>query len=196
MDQASDSDKGKSSVGIEEIVATVDNEPIRYGELLLLMNRKRSEAIRYFYDRYQAEDHGDYWTTDYGGEKPIEWLKAAALEDVIQIKVQHMMAKDEGIIEHIDYIDFRNDWLAENKRREQAHKTKELIYGPRQYEEIVYYEYVLSNIVLKMKDKQRQQHGLTVEEGERKYEEMLRQKLNSVSRTINQEVYDRIQTLS
>jgi len=182
-----------ANVNIQEIVATVNGEPIRYGELSIMMQRKRSDAVRYFYDNYQAEDSANYWTTIYGKEKPMDWLKAAALNEAVQIKMQQIIAKNAGIVQRIDYIDFREDWMLENNRRKKAAEQKQLIYGPLQYEENAYYEYVFSNMVLQYKEKQRERSGLTVDEAERLYKEQLEQKLSTAVKAIEHAVYDRIQ---
>ncbi|MGO4179944.1 hypothetical protein AB4Z17_02085 [Paenibacillus sp. TAF43_2] len=182
-----------SNINVQEIVATVNGEPIRYGELSIMMQRKRSDAVRYFYDNYQAEDSANYWTTIYGKEKPMDWLKAAALDEAVQIKMQQIIAKNEGIVQRIDYIDFRENWVLENNRRKKAAEQKQLIYGPLQYEENAYYEYVFSNMVLQYKEKQRERSGLTVDEAERLYKGQLEQKLSTAVEVIEHAVYDRIQ---
>ncbi|MGO4347434.1 hypothetical protein AB4Z45_18265 [Paenibacillus sp. MCAF9] len=182
-----------SNINVQEIVATVNGEPIRYGELSIMMQRKRSDAVRYFYDNYQAEDSANYWTTIYGKEKPMDWLKAAALDEAVQIKMQQIIAKNEGIVQRIDYIDFRENWVLENNRRKKAAEQKQLIYGPLQYEENAYYEYVFSNMVLQYKEKQRERSGLTVDEAERLYKGQLEQKLSTAVEVIVHAVYDHIQ---
>ncbi|WP_141505496.1 hypothetical protein [Paenibacillus luteus] len=183
-----------SNVHADEIVAKVNGEPIRLGELALLMARKRSETIRYFFDTYQAEDSAEYWTTDYEGERPIDWLKAAALEEAVRIKVQQIIAKDEGIVERIDYTAFREDWQKENERRLKAAEKKELLYGPLQYEENTYYDYLFSNMVLQYKEMLRERDGLSVAEGERRYEEQVTKGLGSAAKATEWEVYNRIET--
>ncbi|MFC5404134.1 hypothetical protein [Cohnella soli] len=178
----------------QEIVASVDGEPIRYGEFALMMMRERSKAVQYFYDKYKAEDSTRYWTTRFGKEIPIEWLKSAALDEARRIKVQQMIARDEGIVQRIDYSDFRNGWIEENERRRKAADKKMILYGPLQYDENTYYDYVFSNMVFQVKEKQRESSGLTVEEGEKRYEKLVDRRLGAVTEVIERDVYDRIKT--
>ncbi|MCD9026108.1 hypothetical protein [Cohnella silvisoli] len=188
-----ENERSSDRTNVLEIVASVNGEPIRYGEFAMIMERKRSEAVRYFYDKYGAEDIAEYWTTAFGKETPIEWLKSAALDETARIKVQQIIARDEGVVKRIDYSDFRNDWIQENELRHKAEEKKELIYGPLQYDENVYYEYVFSNTVLQVKEKLRKRSNTSVGEGERLYQELLERKLSSATDVIQRDVYDRIQ---
>ncbi|BBH22307.1 hypothetical protein Back11_36520 [Paenibacillus baekrokdamisoli] len=185
-------ESSSAKANIQEIVATVNGEPIRYGELEILMLRQRSDVIQYFYDKYNAEDSTQYWTTAFGKERPIDRLKSAALAEAKKIKIQQIIARNEGVVQRIDYSDFRNDWIQENDRRKRAAAQKQMIYGPLQYDENTYYEYLFSNMVLQVKEKQRKHANISVKEGERLYGELLERKLIAASEVIQRDVYDRI----
>lgn len=82
------------------------------------------------------------------GEIPLELLKKKALEDCIRIKVQQMIAKEQGVLTDISYEGFLKSLKIENDRRQKALREQKVIFGPVRYTENAYFEYVMSNAML------------------------------------------------
>ncbi|MBA2936979.1 peptidyl-prolyl cis-trans isomerase [Paenibacillus sp. CGMCC 1.16610] len=137
--------KGNSNLPI----ATVNGAPLQIGEFRLLAQKLRSGVIQTFIKEYGAQYGKDFWNTSYGeGGTPQEYLKQMALKEATVAKVIQLLAKENGLIDKIDYSDFAIRLQKENMRRENAVKNKDPIYGPVQYEEAAFYEYWLSNLKL------------------------------------------------
>ena len=145
------SDKNKSDINPNTVVATVDGEPIVFAELKLVAGNIRSEIISYFYNTYSAEQTDDFWNRDFNGETPNLRLYSHVLEEAVRIKTEQLMMREYSIAEDLSYQTFCDAFTAENKRRAKALKNDEIIYGPKQYTEISYFEYLHNNRLLKLK---------------------------------------------
>lgn len=132
-------------------VAYVNDAPIDEREFQLFLNDAKAQTADYFKKTYNADVSPSFWTTSFQGEVPIENAKQLALARMKEIKVQQMLAQQYGLVNDFSYSTFRDNWLKENARREQAIKKNQVIYGPKQYDERGYYTYIFSNLILKVK---------------------------------------------
>lgn len=132
-------------------VAYINDVPIDEREFQLFLNDVKAQTAGYFKQTYNADDSASFWTTSFQGEVPLEKAKQFALERLKEVKVQQILAQKYGLLTDYSYATFRDNWLRENERREQAVKDHQVIYGPKQYEERGYYTYLFSNLVLKVK---------------------------------------------
>lgn len=134
-----------------DIVAHIDGEPVTVREYAQALLRKRAEVYAYFKQAHGVDDHPEFWTGDYGGEVPLHKIKAEALEDIVHVKVQQILAKEKGLVQDISYESFLKELTAENARRHDALKKNQVIYGPKQYDETGYFNIVLDNMTAELK---------------------------------------------
>lgn len=113
------------------VLAYVDEEPIYVNEWKLIYHRMR---------------------TIHRLEKTEEEIQQLALEEAVRIKVQQIEAKKHGIIKAFSYKNFKKQLEEENQRREKALKNGEKVYGPVSFDESAFYDYTLSNTVIKLKE--------------------------------------------
>lgn len=132
-------------------IATVDGEPIQLEEFQRAVQANKARVIDFFHEKYGADQSASFWTASYEGEIPFELLKKMALEDSVDLKIQQMTAKEQGVLTDIRYDVFLQHFKDENKRREQAIAKGEVVFGPAQYTEDAYFEYVMVNAVLSVK---------------------------------------------
>ncbi|OUS76072.1 hypothetical protein B1748_14775 [Paenibacillus sp. MY03] len=135
------------------IVAYVDGEPIYAAELQKSMEKERHAVAMYYYHEHGLEETPGFWTSRYEGELPIERLRMKALQSVVRTKQQMMMARSKGLIEDISYPAFLKNLTKENERRKEAVKKNEVIYGPLQYTEEAYFEYVTANLLIQLQSR-------------------------------------------
>jgi len=88
-----------------------------------------------------------------GDGEAVETARENALKESIRIKVQQILFLDKDIQNDISYSSFLDDLERENKRRKNAIERKQVIYGPVQFNERDYFEYVFSNNVTAVKEK-------------------------------------------
>ncbi|GGD51252.1 hypothetical protein GCM10010911_06010 [Paenibacillus nasutitermitis] len=133
------------------IAATVDGESVSVGELKHQLLLARSETVMYFLHTYGAAEDDSFWTKRYGDEVPRQVLLRKALDRSVRVKVEQLEAKRKGLVDDISYAAFRSGLVQENERRQKAVEQQQAVYGPVQYTEDVYHEYVRSNMNLALK---------------------------------------------
>ncbi|MCA0757686.1 peptidyl-prolyl cis-trans isomerase [Paenibacillus sp. N4] len=136
----------------DSYMALVNGFPIRTKEFDNAIAANKAQIIDYFYNKYGAEQTAGFWTTSFEGEVPAESIMKKALEDSVKIKIRQRIAQEQGVLQNISYEGFIRQLNEENKRRQRAIRNREVIYGPRQYEENAYFEYVLSNTTRSVKN--------------------------------------------
>lgn len=133
-------------------IATVDGVEIHVSEFQRAIDANRAGIIKYFHEKYDTAPSAAFWTTPYGGnEIPLELIKKKALEDSINQKIRQILAKEQGVLPDISYAGFMQNFNLENQRRQQAIKNHQVTFGPAQYTEEAYFEYVMANTALSVK---------------------------------------------
>ena len=137
---------------VYETVATVDGVPITVGELQLAFDAVRSEVILYFYDTYGVKQDADFWQNSYGGESTRERMVSTAIEYAAEYKRQQLMMLEYGVITRDDmlYKNFYSEFLSENRKRASAKESGKIIYGPVQYTQQGYYDYLHNNRLMEL----------------------------------------------
>ena len=134
------------------VVATVNGEPLAYGEFMLFFRLLKPRVISELRNKSGAEYSPEFWSTDMGGVTPLGILKKRTMDTLVQVKIQQICAYHAGIVHDIGYREFLNALATENQRRLSAKKAGTVIYGPVQYSKEVYYNYLFSNAVSRLKE--------------------------------------------
>lgn len=134
-------------------VAFVDGHPIYAGELMLAIEKLKSDTIMYFMDTYGVSQGKNFWEQEAGGENPREKLITDALELAAQYKKEQIMMLDYGVIteKKMSFEVFCKELESENRERLAADKKGETIYGPVQYTKQGYYDYLHNNRIMDLK---------------------------------------------
>lgn len=135
----------------DTVVAKINGLPVQMREFMLMVNKNRSEVFSYFKQTYNAEDSETFWTDQFEGESPSELVKQYAIDELKETKTEQALAIEYGIIENGDYDKFVTEWKAENERRKAAKANNEVIFGPVEYREMDYFNYVHSNVIVELK---------------------------------------------
>jgi hypothetical protein len=160
----------KPKIGGSSIVATFNGEPITFNEFKQNIASKRAEVSGYFQSKYKSNAGNKFWTTNFNGEVPLDKIKKAALASSVEIKIPQILAKKKGIVSDITYETFLKGLDAENKRRANADKNKQVIYGPVHFGEAEYYGLMNSNRVGEIKQAFEKNTNFSDEELNRYYE--------------------------
>lgn len=134
-------------------VAKIDGEPISVREFRQILIKNRAGIYDYFKQKYGVEDSLKFWSTGYNGEVPAEIARKKTMDECVRIKLQQILARQKGLIQDISYTAFLKDLDAENKRRKKAVENGKALYGPIRYTESEYFNYVFSNMIIKLKEK-------------------------------------------
>lgn len=138
--------------GQEQPVAFVNQEAISQKEFAFFLDQQKASVYDYFKQKYGAGDSPSFWSDSFGGEVPMNKAKQQAMDQLVKAKVQQIEAKKHGILDDASYDAFLSNLKKENERRSAAIAKGEIIYGPTQYTEQMYYGYVLSNLAIKLKN--------------------------------------------
>jgi len=136
-----------------ETVAWIDGTPVHKGEFERALRANKSRVVDEYYMKYGAEQTAAFWTTAYGGGTPSESVRKLALESVTKLKVEQMIAREQGVLADIGYSGFLRELESENRRRQEAVAEGRVVYGPVRYEEEAYLEYVMSNAIRDVKSR-------------------------------------------
>ena len=130
-----------SGLGTFDVVATVDGEPIVYGELQQSVDAERSQVYTYFRRTYGANATNDstFWTTEFGGETPAEKLRHSALARSVQLKLEQIAARRQGLVADISYRASVGALERVNKERRAVVDNGGVVYGPVTYDERTYF---------------------------------------------------------
>jgi hypothetical protein len=137
----------------EPTVATVNGVPVSEQEFKLFLQDNTANTYNYFKQRYNVDNHPGFWTGTFGGEVPIEYARKQALDQLVRIKIEQSLAKKNGIMKDIRYSAFLRSLTEENKQRKEKLINNQVIYGPEQYNELDYFRYVHSNMLVQLKQK-------------------------------------------
>ncbi|WP_019912451.1 peptidyl-prolyl cis-trans isomerase [Paenibacillus sp. HW567] len=138
--------------GPGKIILYVNGEPVTRQEFQLYMDKERGSVTNYFSVQHNAEDRGNYWTTEFGGERPIDKLKSRAAEEAAKGKLLQTLALGKGVAKHTGFEQLLKDWADGNKQREQEIGSGKAIFGLGQYNLSQYYFYMLSNLKLELEE--------------------------------------------
>ena len=160
----------------DSTIITINGMPVPEAEFRLHLNRNIAMTYNYFSQKHNASDHADFWETSYVGEVPLEYIKTKTLGQLIHIKTLQKLAIDEGVIPGFDYDDFLGWWKEDNRERKAKYEAGEIVFGPIQSSVEDYYDYLFSNLVIKLKDKLNQTGFEATDSELKSHYEMIKEK--------------------
>jgi len=143
--------KSEQDIPDTAILAQIENEPVIVREFMQQSKRLRPYVIQFYRTVYGCEYNEGFWNQSFDGKTPTDMLKQKTLDTIKSIKVQQLAAKKYGIETDITYSGFLSSLEKENQRRLEAKQQNQVIYGPVQYSEDVYFSYRFSNMVNSLK---------------------------------------------
>lgn len=168
-------------------VAWIDGEAVDRRELKLYMDSHRSYVYGQYQKKYNAEYSKNFWTRSFNGQKPVNTLKETALEKLKKVKAAQILARDLGVRASINYRSFLFQLKDENARRKKVLETGGIIYGPQQYDEQAFYEYLQENMLIQIKEKLKDTLFKPSEEELKLYYEENRKKMFRIVDTVDTE---------
>lgn len=150
-----------------EVLFTVDGYPVSRKEFSLFIRNQRAAAAQHFYTTYGLEGGEGFWDTEYDGQTPSEYCKELALKDIIEYKMERILAYERGLVEHVDYQDLMGDMeqLNEKNRKRTEGQTS---YGLMNYEPWQYLLYIRSDCGVQLLKDEAKRCGKSVSEEELK----------------------------
>lgn len=162
----------KCSKSDYKAVMYVDGEPVTIQEFKQRMEYDyRAVTIDYFTKNHHAVIGENFWNQQFDGVTPYQFLIDKTIEGCTYIKIQELEMQKRGVLEDISYQSFLKDFERENQRRKEIVENGGVIYGPQQYSENEYFEYVFANLKIELKDRMAKDLGWNDEKNLRQYYE-------------------------
>jgi hypothetical protein len=138
----------------ENYVAYVNGEGIAVTLFKKNIVKYKTNVYNQFSQKYTNQTADGFWETSFENDKvPSEVLKRKALDESIRIITQQILARNKGLLEDISYSGFLNRLNSLNESRKQTVINKKVIYGPIEYTESEYFDYLLSLDIIALKEK-------------------------------------------
>ncbi|RTE10867.1 peptidyl-prolyl cis-trans isomerase [Paenibacillus whitsoniae] len=148
----------------DDSLGRINDSSVDRREFALLLAQQRSQTVQYFKQHYKAAVNETFWETSFDGVTPADYAKQAALDQLIKYRVEQQLARSHGLDVSSDYGEFLQRLRKENEQRKSALRTGSPIYGPAQYSEWSYYDYLHSNLIIKLKEKLQEGGEVATEE--------------------------------
>jgi len=131
---------------IDVVVFTVNDEPVTLRELENSVLHERNNVVASFI--LAGADFGDanFWNEPINGETPLEVLKETSIQRAARIKVMQIHAMEHGLIDDISYEAFMSAMYEENLRREEMLVEGEVIFGPQEFSESLFFDISVANL--------------------------------------------------
>ncbi len=137
----------------DSIVVFINGMEVTEDEFRLHLNRNIAMTYNYFFKKYHVTNHSDFWQKCFNGEIPLEYIKTKTLEKLIHIKTIQKLAIELGLLKNYSFNEFTKQWKEENYKRRLKYQEGEIVYGPFQFSVEDYYDYLFSNLVIKVQNK-------------------------------------------
>jgi len=137
----------------EDTVLKINALEVSRAEYQLFLEQEKALTYNYFYRKYKAQKTDDFWERDFNGENPGVFIKEKVDQKLVRIKTIQEYATQIKLTEPFDYTDFLKDWEKDNRDRKEKHHAGQVVYGPVQTSVREYYNYLFTNLELKLKDK-------------------------------------------
>ena len=106
----------------------------------------------YFSRMYGAQIDKNFWSTEFDGITPTDYLKEKAKEKLVEEKLVELVALDMGLEIETDYQKKRRDWKEANKQRSMLASRNQPVYGPIELEWRQYKMDVQGNLTQEIKN--------------------------------------------
>jgi hypothetical protein len=126
------------------IVFSVNGSPVSTDEFSIVLENNKALTTSYFDAKYQTEYTADFWTTDFQGEKPIDYAKQKSVEELTRYRVEQQLIMEQGENVEIDYSQFIKKLENENLERRNKKLKNVPVYGLTQFSPFQYYDYLHS----------------------------------------------------
>lgn len=138
----------------KSIMFYVNNEPV-YEEELLNSSKELSSSIRNeLMRKYKIKSEDFSWSKDIEeGKKAIDFLQEQAINKSSYEKVLQIKAKENKLIDKIDYKSIKKEMDTENKNRKDNKNDSKVVYGTTNFGFSEYYQYMNNNLTIQLRKK-------------------------------------------
>ncbi|MDO4272279.1 MAG: hypothetical protein Q4D16_01300 [Eubacteriales bacterium] len=135
----------------EKPVVYVDEIPVYKQELDFAVQDNRLTVRNHIITDNHLKSDEFSWEQEYkNGQTPLDELTDVVLKQCSYAKLLQEESRKQGLLDNIDYPSIDKKRQEENKEREKRRDNNEVIYGIITYGEKEYYDYMNSNLELRL----------------------------------------------
>ncbi|MFD2034642.1 hypothetical protein ACFSKL_07580 [Belliella marina] len=138
----------------EACIVLVNGRCVTQREMVREMRRERTGVIKEIRARKGRLTNvdKDFWESEQGGLVPFDILKEKALENMVGIKIKEEMMLEYGIMVEKTYMEFLDTLDSVNEWRLASSGNGTVIYGPVEYTETGYFDYLFTNRLITLQE--------------------------------------------
>lgn len=133
-------------------VASLDGHPVTRDELLFHMRRLAPTVQNELRNKYHLKGTIN-WNAKAGDRTALQRLETRALDEVRRDRTTLVLAKEQGLVDSVDYADFLADLARENQSRADAVAAGKTVYGVTEFTPEEYYTHRLTEITTNLKER-------------------------------------------
>ena len=112
----------------------------------------RAIVISNIQSQYGIAYDDKFWDTTIDGTTPKHILQDKVIEVLVRNAMYEEVLREKALLQYEDFESFNKLLEDVNKERQAAVSRKEVIYGPVCYTQFDYYNYLMSNNIIKLKE--------------------------------------------
>ena len=117
----------------------VDGVPVEKDELVYYMRDYSSLAAAEMESAYDVDSAEEgFWSNTYGELVPLEYLKTYAADRIARIKLEQIIAREQGIETPMTWTEQQEDLEEQNRQRREAYEAGEVVYGSIERDFVAY----------------------------------------------------------
>lgn len=150
----------------------INSQEIIRDEFLYVMNQQVYPVTQKLTQKNNVSVNSDFWTKEINGEIPYEKLADDTIEQLKYNRAVYEIAKEQGLVDEIDYAHMLERKETENKDRAEKIANGEAVYGLSEFTTELYMEYEMDSFQKKYCETlQNEGMSITDEERQAYYEE-------------------------
>lgn len=135
-------------------------------ELNREMERCRATVINRIVTEHGITDMSGFWEKSFNGHLPQKIIQQQALDTLVVFKVQELLLQERGLWPYANYPELLSDLKVTNENRTRMASEGDVIYGPVNYTELIFFDYLFSNAIIQLKKRLIKEGELIAEEKE------------------------------
>jgi hypothetical protein len=151
-------------------LGTINDVAVTKEEVVREMRKYRANVFNAVTKKAALIGNDSPASKENNGEAMLKLLRNKVLDSLTAIKVQERLLLDRKIWPYKNYQEFKKDLINTNASRERSAGNENVIYGPVNYSEQVFFDYRFTNALSLLKRKLVEEKLLTVSENDLQYQ--------------------------
>ncbi|WP_053983607.1 peptidylprolyl isomerase [Niameybacter massiliensis] len=137
----------------QETYLKINQKSIGKDEIYFIVSSMKSSVISQVQGKYGLAYNESFWDTQVDDTTPRNILEEKVIETLVRNTVIEELLSAEGILQYDSFEAFNKLLVNVNEMRKKAVANKEVIYGPIEYSQFDYYNYLMANNLITLRER-------------------------------------------